>query len=176
LIDINAMFFGMPMALFPQIAQSLGGPVVLGALYTAPSAGSLLATVSSGWSGRVRHHGRAIAIAAAVWGMAIIAFGFASSLWIALIALAIAGAADMISGVFRSTLWNQSIPDAMRGRMAGVEMISYTSGPALGDLEAGVVAALAGLRVSIVSGGALCVAGTIALCALLPRFWNYRAD
>jgi MFS family permease len=176
LIDINAMFFGMPMALFPQIAQSLDGPVVLGALYTAPSAGSLLATVSSGWSGRVRHHGRAIAIAAAVWGMAIIAFGFASSLWIALIALAIAGAADMISGVFRSTLWNQSIPDAMRGRMAGVEMISYTSGPALGDLEAGVVAALAGLRVSIVSGGALCVAGTIALCALLPRFWNYRAD
>ena len=132
LVDINAMFFGMPMALFPQIASGLGGPAVLGLLYTAPSVGSLLATVTSGWTRLVRHHGRAIAFAAASWGIAIVAFGFAPSLWVALLALAAAGAADMISGLFRMTLWNQTIPDAMRGRLAGIEMISYTSGPAHG--------------------------------------------
>src|SRR6202521_4442580 len=170
LVDINAMFFGMPMALFPQIASGLGGPAVLGLLYTAPSVGSLLATVTSGWTRSVRHHGRAIAFAAGSWGIAIVAFGFAPSLWVALLALAAAGAADMISGLFRMTLWNQTIPDAMRGRLAGIEMISYTSGPALGNLEAGVVGALAGVRASVVSGGALCVAGTVGLIALLPRF------
>ena len=175
LVDINAMFFGMPMALFPQIASGLGGPAVLGLLYTAPSVGSLIATVTSGWTRLVRHHGRAIAFAAASWGIAIVAFGFAPSLWVALIALAAAGAADMISGLFRMTLWNQTIPDAMRGRLAGIEMISYTSGPAMGNLEAGVVGSLAGVRASVVSGGVLCVIGTVVLSALLPRFWKYRA-
>ena len=174
-VDINAMFFGMPMALFPQIASGLGGPAVLGLLYTAPSAGSLLATLTSGWTRRVRHHGRAIAFAAAAWGVCIIAFGFAPSLWVALLALAAAGAADMISGLFRSALWNQTIPDAMRGRLAGIEMVSYSSGPALGNLESGLVGSLAGVRASVVSGGILCVAGTAVLSALLPRFWNYTA-
>jgi len=174
-VDINAMFFGMPMALFPQIASGLGGPAVLGLLYTAPSAGSLLATLTSGWTRRVRHHGRAIAFAAASWGASIIAFGFAPSLWIALLALAGAGAADMISGLFRSALWNQTIPDAMRGRLAGIEMVSYSSGPALGNLESGLVGSLAGVRASVVSGGILCVVGTAALSALLPKFWNYAA-
>ncbi len=175
-VDINAMFFGMPMALFPQIASGLGGPAVLGLLYTAPSVGSLLATVTSGWTRNVRHHGRAIAFAAAAWGVAIIAFGFAPSLWVAFLALAAAGAADMISGLFRSALWNQTIPDAMRGRLAGIEMVSYSSGPAMGNLEAGVVGSLAGVRASVVSGGILCVAGTVVLSALLPKFWNYRAQ
>jgi MFS family permease len=175
-VDINAMSFGMPMALFPQIASGLGGPAVLGLLYTAPSAGSLLATVTSGWTRRVRHHGRAIAFAAAAWGLAIIAFGFAPSLWVALLALAAAGAADMISGLFRSTLWNQTIPDAMRGRLAGIEMVSYSSGPAMGNLEAGVVGSLAGVRAAVVSGGILCVVGTVVLSALLPKFWGYRAQ
>jgi MFS family permease len=176
LIDMNAMFFGMPMALFPQIALAFGGPAVLGLLYTAPSAGSLIATVTSGWTRSVRRHGRAIAVAAAAWGVAIVGFGLAPTLWLALIALAAAGAADMISGLFRMTLWNQTIPDAMRGRLAGIEMISYSSGPALGNLEAGVVGALAGVRASAVSGGVLCVVGTAALSALLPRFWSFRAD
>jgi MFS family permease len=176
LIDMNAMFFGMPMALFPQIALAFGGPAVLGLLYTAPSAGSLIATVTSGWTRSVRRHGRAIAVAAAAWGVAIVGFGLAPTLWLALIALAAAGAADMISGLFRMTLWNQTIPDAMRGRLAGIEMISYSSGPALGNLEAGVVGALAGVRASVVSGGVLCVVGTAALSALLPGFWNSRAD
>jgi MFS family permease len=175
LVDINAMFFGMPLALFPQIAATLGGPAVLGLLYMAPSAGSLLVSLSSGWTRRVRHHGRAIALAAGAWGIAIIAFGFAPSLWVAFLALMAAGAADMVSGLFRMILWNQTIPDAMRGRLAGIEMISYTSGPALGNLEAGVVGALAGVRASVVSGGVLCVAGTVGLIALLPRFRRYRA-
>jgi MFS family permease len=176
LVDVNAMFFGMPMALFPQIASSFGGPAVLGLLYTAPSVGSLVATVTSGWTLSVRDHGRAIACAAAAWGVAIVAFGLAPSLWIALLALTAAGAADMVSGLFRMTMWNQTIPDVMRGRMAGIEMISYTSGPALGNLEAGVVSALAGVRVSVVSGGVLCVVGTAVVSALLPRFWRYRAE
>ncbi len=176
MVDINAMFFGMPMALFPQIAATFGGPAVLGLLYMAPSLGAFLASVTSGWSAAVRHHGRAIGLAAAAWGVAIIGFGLAPALWIALVALAVAGAADMISGLFRSTLWNQTIPDEMRGRLAGIEMISYSSGPALGNLESGIVGALAGVRISVVSGGAFCVLGTAVLCALLPRFWNYRAQ
>jgi MFS family permease len=175
LVDINAMFFGMPLALFPQIAATLGGPAVLGLLYMAPSAGSLLVSLTSGWTRRVRHHGRAISLAAGAWGIAIIAFGLAPSLWVAFLALMAAGAADMVSGLFRMILWNQTIPDAMRGRLAGIEMISYTSGPALGNLEAGVVGALAGVRASVVSGGVLCVAGTVGLLALLPRFRRYRA-
>jgi MFS family permease len=166
----------MPMALFPQIASGLGGPAVLGLLYTAPSVGSLLATIASGWTRSVRHHGRAIAFAAASWGVAIVAFGFAPSLWVALLALAVAGAADMISGLFRMTLWNQTIPDAMRGRLAGIEMISYSSGPAMGNLEAGVVGSIAGVRASVVSGGILCVVGTAVLCVVLPQFWRYRAQ
>jgi MFS family permease len=175
LIDMNAMFFGMPLALFPQIATGFGGPAVLGVLYTGPAVGSLLASLTSGWTRLVRHHGRAIALAAAAWGVAIIGFGFAPSLWLAFIALVGAGAADMISGIFRGTMWNQTIPDSMRGRLAGIEMISYTSGPALGNVESGVVGALAGVRASVVSGGVLCVAGTAVLCAVLPRFWAYRS-
>ena len=174
-VDINATFFGMPMALFPQIAASLGGPAILGVMYTAPSVGALVASLTSGWTRRVHRHGRAIAVAAGVWGAAIILFGFSETLWVALLALAIAGAADMVSGLFRLTIWNQTIPDALRGRLAGVEMVSYTSGPALGNVEAGVVAAIAGVRASVVSGGVLCVLGTVALSAALPRFWRYRA-
>jgi MFS family permease len=176
LVDMNAMFFGMPMALFPQVAAGFGGPAVLGLLYTAPSVGSLVVTLTSGWTARVRHHGRAIGWAAGAWGVAIIGFGLAPQLWLALLALAAAGAADMTSGLFRMTLWNQTIPDTIRGRLAGIEMISYSSGPALGNLESGVVGGLAGVRASVVSGGVLCVAGTVLLCALLPRFWNYRSS
>jgi len=174
-VDMNAMFFGMPLALFPQIAAGFGGPAVLGLLYTAPSVGALVAATTSGWMRRVQRHGRAIALAAAAWGVAIIGFGFAPSLALALLALAAAGAADMVSGLFRITIWNQTIPDSMRGRLAGIEMISYSSGPGLGNLEAGVVGALAGVRASVVSGGVLCVLGTVVLSAALPRFWRYDA-
>jgi MFS family permease len=176
LVDMNAMFFGMPIALFPQIAAGFGGPAVLGVLYASPSIGALLAAVTSGWVRSVRRHGRAIVFAAAAWGAAIVGFGLSPALWLAVLTLAAAGAADEVSGLFRLTMWNQTIPDSLRGRLAGIEMISYTSGPTLGNVEAGVVASLAGVRTSVVSGGVLCVIGTAALAAALPQLWNYRAD
>ena len=173
LVDINAMFFGMPMALFPAIAKRYGGAEVLGLLYAAPSAGSIVVALTSGWTNRVHRHGRAITYAAAAWGVAIIAFGFADALWLALLCLAVAGGMDAISGVFRSAIWNETIPDHLRGRLAGMEMISWSSGPMLGNAEAGAVAALAGVRASVVAGGIACVAGTVALAFALPRFWSY---
>jgi MFS family permease len=172
LVDINAMFFGMPMALFPEIAKGFGGASV-GLLYAAPAVGSLLATLTSGWAPRVRRHGLAVALAAAVWGAAIVGFGLAGSLWPALACLTLAGAADMVSGIFRSTIWNQTIPDHLRGRLAGIEMVSYTTGPLLGNAEAGVVAGLFGVRASVVSGGLLCILGTGALALALPAFLRY---
>jgi MFS family permease len=172
LVDINAMFFGMPMALFPAVAESFGGASV-GLLYAAPAVGSFFATLTSGWTARVHRHGLAVVFAAAVWGVAIICFGFAGRLWLALLCLALAGAADMVSGLFRMTIWNQTIPDHLRGRLAGIEMVSYTTGPLLGNAESGVVASLFSLRTSIVSGGILCVVGTGLLAFLLPAFVRY---
>jgi MFS family permease len=175
LVDVNAMLFGFPVALYPAVAARLGGPEVLGLLHAAGPAGAVVLTVTSGWTARVTRHGRAVAISAAAYGAAVAAFGFADSLAVAVAALAVAGAADMSSGLFRMTMWNQTIPDAMRGRMAGIEQLSYSIGPTLGDVEAGAVAALTSVRTSIVSGGVACVAGTAVLCALLPRFWRYDA-
>jgi MFS family permease len=174
-VDIIAMFFGMPMALFPAIAEGFGGAGVLGLLYTAPAVGSLLATVASGWVSRVHRHGLAIIVAASVWGVAIIAFGLAPDLWLALASLVVAGGADMVSGIFRMTMWNQTIPDRLRGRLAGIEQVSYTSGPLLGNLEAGVVASLTSVRTSVVSGGVLCVVGVALAAIALPAFRLYDA-
>jgi MFS family permease len=174
-VDINAMLFGIPIALFPAAAEQYGGPEVLGLLYAAGPVGGVLLTLSSGWVGRVGHHGRAIAYSAGAYGLAIIAFGLAGSLPLALLALAAAGAADMSSGIFRATMWNQTIPDAMRGRMAGIEQLSYSIGPTLGTTRSGLVAGLSSVKFSIVSGGIVVVAGTALLCALLPRFWGYDA-
>jgi MFS family permease len=173
LVDMNAMFFGMPMALFPAIAKGYGGAEVLGLLYAAPSAGSIVVTLTSGWTRHVHRHGRAVAFGAAAWGVAIAAFGFADVLWLALACLAIAGGMDTISGIFRATIWNETIPDHLRGRLAGVEMISWSSGPLLGDAEAGALAALTSVRASVVAGGAACIVGTVALVLALPRFWGY---
>ena len=114
-------------------------------------------------------------LAAAVWGLAIVAFGFTSSLWPVLFFLALAGGADAVSGIFRMTLWNETIPDALRGRLAAIEMVSYMSGPLLGHVEAGGVAALVGVQASVVSGGVLCVVGVLVCGALLPRFVAYDA-
>jgi MFS family permease len=172
LIDMNAMFFGMPTALFPAMAAHFGAGTV-GFFYAAPSIGALCATLTSGWTRKVHRHGLFVAIAAALWGVAIIFFGFAQNLYLALTCLALAGGFDMISGVFRMTMWNQTIPHHLRGRLAGLEMISYTSGPKLGDAEAGLVAALFSVRTSIVSGGILCVAGTLIISALIPQFLRY---
>jgi MFS family permease len=174
LIDINAMFFGMPMALFPAVAEGFGGDSV-GLLYTAPAVGALCVTLTSGWTKRVQRHGLCVVLAAGAWGLAVVGFGLAPTLWAALLFLALAGAADMVSGLFRMTIWNQTIPDHLRGRLAGIEMISYTTGPMLGNAEAGAVARLFGLRASIVSGGVLCVAGTALLALLLPQLMRYDA-
>jgi MFS family permease len=173
LVDINAMFFGMPNALFPAIAVSYGGADVLGLLYTAPAVGAFLATLTSGWAGRIHRHGLAVLWAAGGWGVAILAFGLVHELWLALLFLALAGGADMISGIFRSTIWNTTIPDHLRGRLAGIELISYSSGPTLGNVEAGAVASLTSTRTSIGIGGVLCVAGTLALAVALPAFRRY---
>jgi MFS family permease len=173
LVDMVAMFFAMPMALFPALAEDYGGGAVVGLLYAAPSAGAVLFLAASGWTARVHHHGRAVVLAAGGWGVAIAAFGLAHELWLALLFLALAGGSDAISGVFRATIWNETIPDRLRGRLAGLEMISWSSGPLLGNAEAGAAAALLGVRASIVAGGAVCVAGTAALAAALPRLWAY---
>jgi MFS family permease len=173
LIDINAMFFGMPNALFPAIAVSYGGAGVLGLLYAAPAVGAFLATLTSGWAGRVHRHGLAVIWAAAGWGVAILAFGLADRLWLALLFLGLAGSADMISGIFRSTIWNTTIPDHLRGRLAGIELVSYSSGPTLGNVEAGAVAALSSPRMSVGIGGVLCLAGTALLAVALPDFRRY---
>jgi MFS family permease len=173
IVDIAAMFFGMPMALFPQVAHGYGGASVLGLLYSAPAAGALLASATSGWAAHVHRHGRAVVLAAGAWGLGTIAFGFANALWLALLSLAVAGGADAVSGIFRRRIWNETIPDELRGRLASIEMISFSSGPLLGNVESGAVASLAGVRFSIVSGGVLCVVGAGVCAFLLPAFWRY---
>lgn len=175
LVDTVAMLFAFPMALFPFVADDLGAPWALGLLYTAPFVGSLLMTLTSGWTSHVHRHGRAIFISAIAWGLGIAAFGLATNIWIALGCLAAAGAADMSSGLFRTLMWNQTIPDELRGRMAGIELLSYSVGPTLGQVRASTVAQLTSLRVSIVSGGLLCVAATGLLIAALPSLWRYDA-
>jgi MFS family permease len=173
LIDMNAMFFGMPSALFPAMAVNFGAGTV-GFLYAAPSVGALVATLTSGWAKKVNRHGLIVAIAAGLWGAAIILFGLAQNLYLALFCLALAGGLDMISAVFRMTIWSQTIPHHLRGRLAGLEMISYTSGPKLGDAEAGIVATLTSVRTSIVSGGVLCIVGTAIISLLIPEFIRYH--
>ena len=174
LVDINAMFFGMPQALYPFLATELGGPKVLGLLYAAPAAGSLLATLGSGWTGRVHRHGLMVIVAAALWGVGIFGAGLSHMLWLTLFCLVFAGAADMVSGIFRMIIWSQTIPDHLRGRLAGIEMLSYTTGPLLGQLRSGAMARTRlGVGGSIWVGGALCVLGTLALAAALPRFVRY---
>lgn len=174
-VDIVAMFFGMPNALFPALAHRLGGPAVLGLLYAAPSFGAMLAMLTSGWTSHVHRHGMAVLVAAAGWGMGIVVCGLAPGIVLACAGLVIAGFADMLSGVFRSTIWNQTIPDRLRGRLAGIEQLSYSTGPLLGNVESGVVASLVGVRASIVSGGILCVAGVAVAALALPAFRRYDA-
>src|SRR5258705_2343141 len=173
LIDMNAMFFGMPTALFPAMAANFGAGTV-GFFYAAPSVGALVATLTSGWAKKVNRHGLFVAVAAALWGVSMIFFGLAQNLYLALFFLALAGGFYMISAVFRMTIWSQTIPHYLRGRLAGLEMFSYTSGPKLGDAEAGIVATLFSVRASIVSGGILCVVGSAIISLLLPEFIKYH--
>ncbi len=174
LVDIAAMLLAMPVVLFPALAEEVfARPELLGLLYSAETVGALLATVLSGWTSRVHHHGRAIVIAAAAYGATIAAAGLMPSVWLVLLFFMLAGAADMISAVFRSTVWSQTIPEHMRGRLAGIEMLSYSVGPLGGQVRAGITADLWTVRGAIASGGIACVAGVAITAGLLRDFWSY---
>jgi len=175
LADLAAMTLSYPNALIPFIAASLHASWATGLLFAAPSAGSLAVSATGGWLSRVHRYGRAIALAAAGWGLAITGFGLAPDLAVALGCLFAAGAADMLSGIFRDTLWNQTIPDRLRGRLAGVEMLSYSVGPSAGQLRAGGVASLTTPRFAAWSGGLLCVGAVGLVCLALPSFWRFSA-
>jgi MFS family permease len=176
LVDTNAMVFGMPSALFPAYAAHIGGGAgTVGLLYAAPYGGAFAASLASGWVGHVRRQGLGVCIAAALWGAAIAVFGLATSLWLALGMLAVAGAADFISAILRSTIMLSVTPDHLRGRLSGIELAQVASAPQLGNVEAGVVASLVNLRFSIVSGGMACVAGTAVIALALPAFVRYDA-
>ncbi|MBV8160368.1 MAG: MFS transporter [Acidimicrobiia bacterium] len=176
-IDIDAMVFGMPSALFPALGLTVfgGGPQTVGLLYGAPGAGALVGALFSGWVPRVRRQGLAVIVAVVAWGVAITAFGLTTWLPLALALLALAGAADVVSAVFRNTILQLSVPDAFRGRLSGVHIAVVAGGPRLGDAEAGAVAALATTQISVVSGGLACVAGALLLAKLVPEFARYDA-
>ncbi|MDX6238431.1 MAG: hypothetical protein QOG10_3246 [Kribbellaceae bacterium] len=175
-VDMVGMFLAMPIVLFPAFAtEVLKEPKLLGLLYSAEAVGALLATLTSGWARRVHHHGRAVVVATIVWGGSVGIAGLAPNIWFAIACFAVAGGADLISVLFRSVIWNQTIPDEMRGRLAGIEMLSYSLGPLGGQARSGLVADLTTVRTSIVSGGILCVAGVIGTAAWLRDFWQYDA-
>ncbi len=178
--DLNAMIFGFPSALFPAIASGLAtspanGAAILGLLYAAPAAGAFVSTLFSGRAKHIRHQGRAIQIAIVVWGAAIVVFGFSTTLWLSLLTLAIAGGGDMTSGIFRMAILQTVVDDSMRGRLDGIGMAVWATGPSIGELESGVVATLTSIRFSVVSGGLLCIAGMGVIRWLAPAFDRYDA-
>jgi predicted MFS family arabinose efflux permease len=178
LLDVDAMVFGMPRALFPALGLNFfhGGASAVGFLYAAPGAGALVGALTTGWVKGVRRQGRAVIVAVAVWGAAIAAFGLVDVLWVALALLAVAGWADVVSAVFRNTILQSTVPDHLRGRLSAVQIAVVQGGPRLGDLEAGGVAQLAGTTFSVVSGGVACVVGAALLAAALPGFRDQATD
>lgn len=175
-IDMAAMFFAFPNTIFPFLAEDLDAEWSLGLMYAAGAVGSLLLSLTSGWTSRVRRHGLLVVSGAAGWGLAITAAGWFGNVWVVLVCLALAGAGDMLSGLGRSTIWNQTIPDELRGRLAGIEVLSYSVGPQLGQVRAGAAAGWTGTRTAIWSGGLACVASVAALTALLPKLVSYDAS
>jgi MFS family permease len=174
-VDLNAMVLGMPRALFPALGliRFHGGAQTVGLLYSAPAVGAFAGAVLTGWVTRIRRQGRAVLIAVTLWGVAITGFGLVSLLPAALVLLAVAGAADVISAVFRGTILQSETPDGLRGRLSSLHVAVVTGGPRLGDLEAGAVASIAGPQLSVVSGGLGCLAGVVATGLLIPRFAGY---
>jgi MFS family permease len=177
LVDINAMVFGMPRALFPAIGVHWfhGGASTVGLLYAAPPIGAFLGAAVSGWAQRIRRQGFAVLVSVTLWGLSIAAFGLTRTLWLAVVLLAVAGAADMVSAIFRNTILQVATPDAMRGRLQGVFIVVVAGGPRLGDVESGSVAGAFGLGASVISGGLLCVVGVALLATLYPAFAKYDA-
>ncbi len=172
-VDTLAMVLAFPWAVFPFVAEAFDAPWALGLLYAASAIGATVASLTSGWTSRVHRHGRAIVVAAASYGLAIAGFGLSPTLWLALVFLVVAGATDMVSGLFRSLVWNQSIPDELRGRLAGIELLSYAIGPQLGNARVSFGAQWRGLSASIAVGGFACAAGVVALAFALPTMWKY---
>ena len=177
IIDINAMVFGMPRALFPAMAGSVfgGGTITLGFLYAAPGVGALIGAVTTGWVANLKRQGRAVIVAVMAWGVAIALFGLVDTLWVALVLLAIAGWADVISAVLRNTILQTSIPDRFRSRMSSIQMAVVQGGPRLGDMESGSVATLTSTGFSVVSGGLACIVGAAVIGLLMPRLRHYVA-
>jgi predicted MFS family arabinose efflux permease len=174
LVDLNAMVFGLPRALFPAVALTLyhGGPQTLGLLYAAPGAGALLMAVVTGWMARVRRQGRLVAVVVIAWGAAMTIFGLVHILWIGLVCLGVAGAMDVISTVLRMTILQNAITDEFRSRISSIQMAVVTGGPRLGDVESGVVANYSSTEFSIVSGGIACIVGVLVLMKWRPTFWQ----
>jgi predicted MFS family arabinose efflux permease len=176
LVDLNAMVFGAPTALFPALNHSVfgGDPATLGLLYAAPGAGALLGALTTGWLDRIRRQGVAIMVAVAIWGVAIAAFGLVHTLWVALVLLAVAGWVDVLSAVLRTTVLQTHAGEALRGRVAAVQMAVVEGGPRLGGFESGVLASATSSEFSIVAGGLATLAGVLLIGAALPGFRRYR--
>jgi MFS family permease len=175
LVDTNAMVFGMPLALFPAIAAHFGNAAHVGYLYAAPAGGALLAGLGSGWVAHVRRQGIVVVAAASLWGVAIAGFAYADRFWLALVLVGLAGLADQVSAIFRNAMLLALTPDRLLGRVRGIEFMQVASAPSLGNLEAGVVASLTSIRVSVASGGLLCIAGTLASAVAFPALVRYEA-
>jgi len=174
-IDLVAMLFAFPVAMLPFVASRFHETYALSFLYGAMPLGALMASVTSGWSKHVHHYGRAVVAAAAAWGLGIALFGYSSSLVVVLGGLIIAGGADALSAVFRATMWNESIRPDVRGRMAGMEMISYSIGPTAGQFRAGMMAAWTTLRFSLTAGGLGCTVAVAGVAGALPSLWRFDA-
>jgi MFS family permease len=177
-IDLDAMIFGMPTSLFPVLALEVFrvGPAGLGLLAAAPAIGAFLGALLSGWVSVVRRVGRAVVLAVIVWGLAITAFGLSTFFFpLALVFLAIAGAADVLSAVFRSTVVQLATPDGLRGRVTALHILAVSSGPRIGDIEAAAVAAVVGAQASVVSGGVLCLVGAVVVTRLFPELARHIA-
>lgn len=175
-IDLAAMFFAFPNTIFPFLADELDADWSLGLMYAAGSLGSLVLGMTSGWTSKVRRHGLLVVAGATGWGLAIAAAGWFGNLWLVLLCLAFAGAGDMLSGLGRSTIWNQTIPEELRGRLAGIEVLSYSVGPQLGQVRAGAMAGWTGTRSAIWTGGVACVASVGLLCLALPKLLTYDSE
>lgn len=175
-VDIAAMVLAMPRALFPEVAERrFGGPAAVGWLYAAIAVGAVIGGLSSGWIGRVRRQGLALVAAVVAWGLTVALAGLAPSLWLAVVLLALAGTADLISAVYRQTLLQLVAPDELRGRLQGVFIVVVTGGPRLGDARAGMVAAAVGATVSWVAGGVACAVLVIVLAIAFPALRRYTA-
>lgn len=173
LVDLAAMFFAMPNALFPFWAEKLNATWALGFFYAAGTVGAFAITFTSGWIKNYTRHGVAVMMAALGWGIAICLAGVFNSLWLVLLFLALAGASDQVSALFRAAIWNQSISDDYRGRLASIELLSYSVGPLGGQTRAGLVAERTSLRTSVISGGLLCIGFVSFFSAMLPDFRKY---